>query len=166
MVLLKRKANFGCGTDILDGYENYDLYPMDIRVKKFDVNQLPYSFPDDTFDEVVCRHVLEHLTVNAYDVLCEFRRITKKDGRVVVELPIFGNLVSHNRFYHSRNYMNPVLVRRKDNAYISNQFVLSVFSKRQKCNIWKVLWKVKTRFFTWVDSFLYDSYEWDMRVRK
>ena len=30
----------------------------------------------------------------------------------------------------------------------------------------KILWKMKTRFFTWVDSFFYDSYEWDFGVKK
>lgn len=161
-----RRGHFGAGEHVLDGYENYDLYPVNKKVRAMDMNVLPYMFVDDVFDEVVCRHTLEHLDRNPYDVLKEFHRITKKDGLVVVELPIVGNLVSHQRWLHSRNYMNPVLCRVSDNSYISNLYELVSFRKRQRCSIWKTLWKMKTRFCTWVDSFFFDSYEWRLRVKK
>lgn len=163
--MLKR-GNFGSGNIVLDGFENYDLNPSNNRVNKLDMNILPYRFDDNCFDELVCRHTLEHLDVNAYSVMREFHRISKPNSSVIIELPIFGNLVSHNRFLHSRNYMNPILFRRFDNEYISNLFILKSFSKKQKCSMRKILWKMKTRFFTWVDSFRYDSYEWELGVKK
>jgi len=163
---MKRCGHFGAGEQVLDGFENYDKYPVDNRVKILDMNHMPYHFCDDWFDELVCRHTLEHLDVNSYDVLHEMHRITKDDGLVTVELPIFGNLVSHNHFFHSRNYMNPVLCRRHDNEYIRNLFELESFQKKQRCGLKKILWKMKTRFLTWVDSFLFDSYEWQLRVKK
>ena len=81
--MLKRKANFGCGEEILDGYENYDLNPSNKQVKKLNINKIPYQFEDNTFDEIICRHVLEHLDVNAYEVMKEFRRITKENGKII-----------------------------------------------------------------------------------
>lgn len=163
---MSRRANFGAGEQVLDGFENYDLFPCNKDVKQFDMNVLPYDFISEYFDDIVCRHTLEHLDSSPLDVIREFHRITKKGGLVTVELPIFGNLVSHQRWFHSRNYMNPVLCRTHNNAYINNMFELVSFKKRQRCSIPKILWKMKTRFLTWVDSFRFDSYEWVMKVKK
>jgi len=161
-----RKANIGCGHDIIPDFENYDLYPSDETIQKLDLDDLPYAFNDDAFDEIQCRHTIEHLNSHPYDVMKELHRITRPGGEVIIELPIFGNLVSHRRHLHSRNYMNPITLRRKDNAYIANFFELKGFHRRQRCSIRKILWKIKTRLLTWIDSFLYDSYEWVLEAKK
>lgn len=158
-----RGAVFGCGDERIQGYEHYDLIPSSSDVTKLDMNVIPFDFSDNTFDSVICRHTLEHLDRNPYDVIKEFYRIVKPNGKVIIELPIFGNLVSHNRWYHSSWYMNPVLFRKKDNKYIKNLFVLVSFKKKQKCSIRKTFWKMKRRFCSWVDSFRYDSYEWTVK---
>jgi len=161
-------GHFGCGTTILPYADNYDKYPCDDCVQYLDMDQLPYPIKSDTYDKTICRHVLEHLNSHPYDVMMELHRITKPGGEVVVELPIFGNLVSHRRHLHSRNYMNPICRRKtmKDMSYIRNSFHLV---RQKKCNrrpLLKVLWKIKTRMVTWIDSFWYDGYEWILEVRK
>ena len=52
-----RKINFGSGDDLLQGYENYD---QDIDLNK----KLP--FKNNSIDEIVCYHVLEHLNDNEF----------------------------------------------------------------------------------------------------
>lgn len=160
------KANMGCGDKVLPGYENFDKYPATKEVEFLDLEHIPYAIPNDYFQCIRTHHVLEHLNQNPYLVLQEFHRITKQGGMVNVRLPIFGNLVSHNRHLHSRNYMNPVTQRTRDNEYIRNLFIQQGFRRCERCSIRKILWKIKTRFITWVDSFLYDSYEWDLEVVK
>ena len=163
-----KTAHLGCGTTIISYADNYDKYPCDELVKHLDMDVFPYPIPNNTYDVVICRHVLEHLTNNPYDVMMELHRICKPHGRVIVELPIFGNLVSHQRHLHSRNYMNPLCKRttNKDCNYIQNHYVLVRQDKTNKCSVKKILWKLKTRFLTWVDSYRYDGYEWCLEVKK
>ena len=152
----------------MEGADNYDLHPVNGLVTQLNMNKIPYNIPSDTYDKVVVSHVLEHLETSPYDVLMELQRICKPGGQVFVELPIHGNLVSHMRFLHSRNYMNPVTKRKTQQNcnYIQNSFNELYFDKLQRCSLKKILWKIKTRFLTWVDSFLYDSYGWVLEVRK
>ena len=77
MVVKTRQLNLGCGETILDGYENYDLYPCDGRVRKLDLNKLPLSFEDNSVDFILLSHVFEHLDVNHYDFMKEIHRILK-----------------------------------------------------------------------------------------
>ena len=161
-------GHFGCGTDVMKGADNFDRDRISSEVKELNMNQVPFGIKDGVYDQVVCRHVLEHLETNPLDVLMELHRVTKPGGEVVVELPIFGNLVSHQRHLHSRNYLNPVTVRKsgKNCNYIKNCFEVVCFRKTQRCSLRKMLWKVKIRFLTWVDSFWYDGYEWRLQVKK
>jgi len=161
-------GNFGCGTQLMQNAENYDKHPIKKVVDQLDMDVFPYPFPTNHFSSLVCRHTIEHLNSNPYDVMKELHRVTQQDGDVIIELPIFGNLVSHQRFLHSRNYMNPICARvsTKDHNYISNLFEVTHFKKTQRCSIKKIMWKLKTRFLTWVDSFLYDGYEWTLKVKK
>ena len=55
------KLNLGCGNKIIDGYVNvdkYDTYNIDI---KHDLEKFPYPFEDDTVEEIILSHVLEHI---------------------------------------------------------------------------------------------------------
>ncbi len=55
------KLNMGCGKDILRGYINVDLRPLPGIDVAHDLNRFPYPFKDNTFDEIYCNNILEHL---------------------------------------------------------------------------------------------------------
>jgi len=82
----KVKINFGCGNNPLIGYVNYDKFPIDERVKYIDLNNLPLLFPNNSVDEILLSHVLEHLT-DPYGVVLECYRILKPGGVLRVNLP-------------------------------------------------------------------------------
>ncbi len=65
------KLNLGCGEEVLDGWENYDLYSEDKRVKKLDLTKLPLPFEDNSVDAIRLFHVLEHLDVVPYLFMME-----------------------------------------------------------------------------------------------
>jgi len=104
------KLNLGCGSHVLEGWENYDLYPEDNRVKHLDMNTLPYPFPDNYADEILVSHVLEHLYIPIYEVILELYRILKPEGLLTVALPINSNIIVHQRDRFNIYYFNPVLV--------------------------------------------------------
>ena len=82
-----KKLNAGCGQDILPGYVNMDQ----LKMKGVDVvgsldKRLP--FKDNTFDEIRCISVLEHVK-DVSVTMKEFYRILKKGGKLVLNIPHF-----------------------------------------------------------------------------
>ena len=99
------RLNLGCGKRVLDGFLNLDKFPVDGRVGFLDLDVFPYPFKNDSVDEVVLSHVLEHL-VDPLHVVEECHRILKPGGVLQVDLPIHCNILSHLRFEHSSRYLN------------------------------------------------------------
>jgi SAM-dependent methyltransferase len=68
------------------------LGPQDLdvcRSKGFEVRPMDQNFmdfPDNSFDLLSCRHILEHSVV-PLSTLSEYRRVLKPDGLVYIEVP-------------------------------------------------------------------------------
>ena len=56
-----------------------------------DLTQL--ACPDDTFDLVICNHVLEHIPDDR-QAMRELRRVLRPDGRAIVQVPMSFNLAT------------------------------------------------------------------------
>ena len=106
------KLNLGCGDDIKKGYVNLDSIKLPGVDVVSDLNKkLP--FKDNTFEEVYCSHVLEHLD-SIDSPLEEIWRITKNGGRVIIKVPIFPSIYAvtdptHKQFfaYGTFEYFSP-----------------------------------------------------------
>lgn len=70
-------------------YLSGDLFPQDSETLKVDVTDI--SFDDDTFDIVLCSHVLEHVP-NDRQAMRELHRILKPNGFAIVNVPIALNI--------------------------------------------------------------------------
>jgi len=80
------KLNVGCGRNILDGYENLDLYVGDPRVILCDVRRLPYD--DKSIDKVLAEDILEHFPrLEWKSVVAEWWRVLKPGGDLTVQFP-------------------------------------------------------------------------------
>ena len=77
-----RILNVGCGKETY-GTDFIDIYPSREGVKKCDINNDPFPFGSNTFDEVYSRNLFEHLR-NPSMVLREMVRVCRPGGRVVV----------------------------------------------------------------------------------
>lgn len=73
------KEGYGC--DFAPGNINMDR----IHMIKADVT-INLPFTDDSFDVVICREVIEHLT-NPYDCLKEMYRVIKPEGELILTTP-------------------------------------------------------------------------------
>jgi len=95
------KLNLGCGGEYLEGYVNLDYnseYKIDV---KHDLNQFPYPFPDNHFDEIYCSHILEHV-VDLFKVMDELVRISKDKTIIHIRVPHFSNPNGYNDLTHVR----------------------------------------------------------------
>lgn len=91
-----KKLNLGCGTDIREGYINLDISNLPGVDVVHNIESLPLPFGDDTFDEIICQDVLEH--VEYIPVLEEIYRIMKTNGALKIRVPHFSS---------KNNYIDP-----------------------------------------------------------
>lgn len=85
-----RKLNLGCGNSSLAGYINADIIAVPGVDKIFDCNEFPYPFPENSFDEILCNNVLEHLD-NLARVMEELYRIGAPNCRILIFAPHFSS---------------------------------------------------------------------------
>ena len=82
------KLNLGCGSNILSSYTNldkFDYYKPDIV---HDLEIFPYPFKNDSVDEVLLSHVLEHIgqDPNVFNnIIKELYRICKHNSIIEIK---------------------------------------------------------------------------------
>jgi SAM-dependent methyltransferase len=93
-------------------YVQGDLFPNpnDPGIQKIDVQCIP--FPDETFDMIVCNHVLEHVE-DAFAALVEMRRVLKTGGRAICQTPYASRL--------TKTFADPLLQSEEDRMFFFGQ---------------------------------------------
>jgi SAM-dependent methyltransferase len=85
--------NLGCGNKKWDGWINVDLH-SDIADIKCDLRKLEIA--SDSADAVAAIHVLEHFYEwEVFDVLTEWKRILKPNGKMILELPCMDKVFAY-----------------------------------------------------------------------
>ncbi|PUA36320.1 glycosyl transferase family 2 [Paenibacillus elgii] len=65
-----------------------DLMPQDAEMERVDLTAMPYA--DETFDAVICSHVLEHIPED-HKAMTEICRVLNPDGWSILQVPIALN---------------------------------------------------------------------------
>ena len=100
------KLNLGCGYNKLDGYVNVDSDPNckpDVLANLEE--RLP--FEDNSVDEIVLSHVLEHLgqdTKTYFNVWKEFYRVLKDGAMIYITVPHHN----HDNFHHDPTHVRKI----------------------------------------------------------
>jgi len=158
------RLNLGCGMDFKEGYVNCDMYPENLntpfkkRILKVDLNDYPLPFEDNTIDEIICSHVLEHL-VDPYRFISELHRILKKGGRIIVKVPSSCNQISHLRSKHFKNYMTGFDVKYAG----GNGQEHGLFKVEVKGRLRRPFAKIRS-LYLWFRNLFID--EWEFRMEK
>ncbi|MFN3704675.1 MAG: class I SAM-dependent methyltransferase [Thermoflexales bacterium] len=98
------RLNLGCGNDYRQGYINVDRVPGVADIVH-DLDEFPYPWPDHSVDEILMRHVLEHLQ-DIRKVMDELWRLLKPGGRLTIYVPHFSNFhaLTHPEHRHAFHY--------------------------------------------------------------
>jgi Methylase involved in ubiquinone/menaquinone biosynthesis len=80
----------GCGANKYEGAIGLDNNPRTAADVIHDLGEIPYPFPDDEFDLIVSRHVVEHVP-DVMAFITELYRITKPGGRIRLVTPHYTN---------------------------------------------------------------------------
>jgi SAM-dependent methyltransferase len=99
-----RILDIGCGTNKTPGAIGMDINPRTAADVIHDLDDLPYPFENDQFDEVIGRHVIEHVR-DPMAVMCELHRITRAGGKVRLVAPHWTNPDFATDLTH-RNHLN------------------------------------------------------------
>lgn len=99
-----RVLDIGCGANKVPGAVGMDINPRTAADVIHDLDDLPYPFPDNQFDEVIGRHVIEHVR-DPMAVMCELHRITRNGGVVKLVAPHWTNPDFATDLTH-RNHLN------------------------------------------------------------
>jgi SAM-dependent methyltransferase len=96
-----KKLNLGCGTNIRKGYVNLDCVKAPGIDKVYDIEKFPWPFKNNEFDEILCSHILEHVS-DLSRTMKEINRISKPGARVKIRAPHFSCGVSYRDPTHKR----------------------------------------------------------------
>lgn len=97
------KLNLGCEKEYLEGWVNVDFDTRIIADEHFNLNNMPYKFKENTFDEILASAILEHLD-NPSKALMELWRISKPKAKVYILAPHFSDAykfvdLEHKHFF-------------------------------------------------------------------
>lgn len=90
-------------------YLTADLYQENV-MEKIDITQIPYS--DNTFDAILCNHVLEHIPDDGL-AMRELFRVLKPGGFAILQVP-FSNILE-------TTFEDPTVVREKEREVVFGQ---------------------------------------------
>ena len=85
--------DLGCGNAKEEGAVGIDYRSCPSVDIVHDLNVYPWPLENDSFDLVICKHVIEHLS-NVIKAMEEIHRILKKGGVVKIYTPHISNIMS------------------------------------------------------------------------
>ncbi len=105
----KKILDVGCGRFKIPGAIGIDLIEDDGVDVNHDLNIFPWPLPDDHFDLVIVKHVIEHVA-DVPKTLAEVIRISKHGALVYVETPHYSNNDSWGDPTHLRHLNSRFLI--------------------------------------------------------
>ncbi len=106
------RLDVGCGSH-RDGDVGMDQFPSPAATVVHDILDLPWPFPDSTFDSVVAHQVLEHLPAGGdetgkdhiFRVCDEAWRVLKPGGTLEIDVPHLNGRTAFRDFTHRRFFV-------------------------------------------------------------
>ena len=102
---IMKKLNFGCGNDIMPGWDNVDVQVGEKLTKSFNFNKFPYPLKENSYNYIYSRNVLEHVE-EPDKVINELWRISVR-GHIKIIVPHYTNKGAYSDLQH-RHFFNEI----------------------------------------------------------
>ncbi|MDE1971314.1 MAG: methyltransferase domain-containing protein [Patescibacteria group bacterium] len=90
------KLNLGCGSNKIEGFVNIDIEESCKPDLIHDFTKQPLPFDDNSIEEVVMFHTIEHINKRLHPlILSEVRRVLQPSGLFIVSFPEFSKCVEN-----------------------------------------------------------------------
>jgi len=104
---MKKILDLGCGKN-KHQIEKAAVTGVDIDPESgadiiHNLNEFPWLFDDDEFDEVICQDILEHLD-DLPSAMLEIRRISKKGSLIKIRTPHYSSYYAYNDPTHKHYF--------------------------------------------------------------
>jgi SAM-dependent methyltransferase len=86
----RKILDVGCGQNKFPGATGIDANRLSHADVIHDLGTFPYPFADNEFEEIICRHVIEHVP-DVLGFVNELHRITKPGGKLKIVTPHYSN---------------------------------------------------------------------------
>ena len=103
------KLNLGSGSKILKGYVNVDKFQYYKPDVVHDLEKFPYPFKDNSVDEILLSHVLEHIGQNPdvfNNIIKELYRVCKNNSIIDIRVPH----PRHDDFISDPTHVRPITI--------------------------------------------------------
>jgi len=115
-----KKVHLGCWKRDFPGYINVDICDLPHIHYKSTIDKLPF-FEDNSIDYIYCSHALEYYdSIEALDVLKEWKRVMKNGAKLRVCVPDFDPLI---QVYKSTNDIDKIIGPLYGRMLIGDKFI-------------------------------------------
>lgn len=159
-----RKLNLGCGEDYRIGWINLDFRSNVNADVKHDLNQIPYPFKKDFFDEILMKMILEHLD-NPIAVLKEIIRISRDNAKLTIVVPHAFSYANKTDLQHKTNFTENSFEKNLLKEYELEELKLVERKFLFPKNKWKKLIPLKGFFKIFLNG-IYDDIQFEFRIDK
>jgi len=104
-----KRLDIGCGNNKSPGSTYLDFDKDANPDILHDLNKFPYPVKDNSFDEIIAKHIIEHLD-HPQKFIEELYRILKPGGTIFIETPHFTSYVAYSEPQHRLFYSYFLLV--------------------------------------------------------
>jgi SAM-dependent methyltransferase len=102
------KLNIGCGRNIRPGWVNVDIAPLpgvDVVADLDDCRRTPLPLADDSADELLLSHVIEHIR-DPLALMQELHRVARPGARMEIRVPHGASDDAYEDPTHVRQYFH------------------------------------------------------------
>ena len=136
------KLHIGCGTNLIDGWLNTDLYPRNTKAVRLNAFKMD-AIPDKSFDYVYSEHMIEHLTYTQAEIMIkECSRILKPGGKIRIATPDMQFLL---------DLMNP------EKTQVQKDYINYITEKDIKSNIYSDCFVINNFFYNYTHRFIFSK---------
>lgn len=93
----------GCGQKKWPGAVGMDISADTAADVVHDLNEFPYPFADDSFDQILMQDVIEHVR-EPIRVMDELHRIARPGGRIQLRTPHFSSMLAYSDPTHTHYF--------------------------------------------------------------